>query len=37
MLKTHTQKMKSVKFKNMENSSEQTIQFLQEINGRRDL
>ena len=29
--------MQSVKFKTIKNSSERTIQFFQQINGRRDL
>lgn len=34
---THTHRMQSVKFKTIKNSSERTIQFFQQINGRRDL
>ena len=34
---THTHTMQSVKFKTIKNSSERTIQFFQQINGRRDL
>ena len=34
---THTHMMQSVKFKTIKNSSERTIQFFQQINGRRDL